>query len=76
MTETCPLMDLSDKILDMANHDEYDEELCHDGGISLMVAAVALQVARQQLIRLGGDGSDNKIQKAVIDQIDVALKRR
>jgi hypothetical protein len=48
-----------------------------EAGIAIMVAEVALQVAHAQLVKLGGDGyGGDKIQKAVLDQIDVALERR
>lgn len=54
-----------------------EEALLGPAGTALMVADVALQLARAHLITLGGDGSGpngDKIQKAVIDQIDAALQ--
>lgn len=50
-----------------------------NAGVALMVADMALQLARQQLVRLGGDGSGpdgDTIQKAIIEQIDTALERK
>jgi len=77
MPKHCPLMDLSDKMLDLYEHSNSEEDLRREGGLALMVATIALQVARAQLITLGGDGSGgDRIQKAVLDQIDVALERK